>query len=473
MVAVPHQPLILLDVAGSSCRLHHAESGHLILERIFPHLETIEWDEWWHEPASGDVTLADVMTIRLQDDVSLVDCLAAIRARGMEGPIVAFLCAEQEEHWTESVKSLDNFILCPLREGELRARLTQYLQPQSLQSVVQLSSKIKRTVDEEPLIGESQSFKKALELAGLIARTDGTVLITGETGTGKDLMARAIHGASAKRDKPFIAVNWGALPEHLVESELFGHVRGAFTGATETRSGLIAEAEGGTLFLDEVDTVSVQVQVKLLRFLQDGQYRPVGSAKSRKANVRVIAATNADLRKRIEANSFREDLFFRLNILPLHLPPLRDRREDIPLLATYFVSKYAERRIVGTPAFAPGTLQKLIAYAWPGNIRELEGVIHRSVILSPFLPLQPDAIDVPVSLFGRPAEGAFMRNAKAHAMDQFERMYLLNQMAAHRGNVSQAAKAAGKERRTFQRLLSKYGLQGEAFRSTHPSDEAN
>jgi len=181
MVAVPHQPLILLDVAGSSCHFHHAESGHLILERIFPQLEIIEWNEWWHEPASGDVTLADVMTIRLQDDVSLGDCLAAIRARGIEGPIVAFLCADQEEHWTESVKSLDNFILCPLREGELRARLTQYLQPQSPQSAVQLSSQIKRTVDEEPLIGESQSFKKVLERAELIARADGTTTKVGRT----------------------------------------------------------------------------------------------------------------------------------------------------------------------------------------------------------------------------------------------------------------------------------------------------
>jgi two-component system response regulator GlrR len=366
---------------------------------------------------------------------------------------------------------LADYALCPWREADMVPRLERLL-PSCPRSQVTPDS------DEAPksrfridsLIGESPCLLRQLDQIPLLASSKATVLITGETGTGKDLVARAIHAAGPRPEKPFVSVNCGALPEHLIESELFGHFKGAFTGASETHAGLIAEAEGGTLFLDEIDTANSSVQVKLLQFLQDREYRPIGCTKSRRADVRVIAATNADLRKRVEEKCFREDLFFRLDVLSIHLPTLRERIEDVPILATYFVGKHAERRVIGAPALSPGALQKLMAYAWPGNVRELEGVIHRAVLFAPVLPLQPEAIAIPVSPFGQASQGAFLRNAKAQAIGQFERVYLVNLLATHRGNVSQAAKAAGKERRTFQRLLLKYGLEVGAFRTDIPSE---
>ncbi|KAA0242848.1 MAG: sigma-54-dependent Fis family transcriptional regulator [Candidatus Brocadia sp. AMX2] len=226
-----------------------------------------------------------------------------------------------------------------------------------------------------------------------LAWSDATVMIYGETGTGKELIARAIHYNSHRHGKPFIPVNCGALPDHLIENELFGHAKGAFTDASTAEKGLIAEAEGGALFLDEVDTLSSSAQIKLLRFLQDKEYRHLGSSKSRGADVRVIAATNSNLWYLVETKRFREDLYYRLNVLSVTLPPLRERVSDIPLLAAHFLTRYAKQNRRGLLHLSGDAMQKLIHYPWSGNVRELEGVIQRAAVLCASSVLEPEDID--------------------------------------------------------------------------------
>lgn len=315
----------------------------------------------------------------------------------------------------------------------------------------------------ESLVGESEAFHRTLEKMSLLAGSDAPVLISGETGTGKELFARAIHYHGARRNKPFIPVNCGALPDHLFENELFGHERGAFTDAGSAEKGLIAEAEGGTLLLDEVDTLSGAAQVKLLRFLQSGEYRPLGSTKSLVADVRVIAATNADLRERMELKFLRQDLYYRLNTLALPIPPLRERTGDIPRLLSHFLHRHAAQSGRPAPQLSDGVLRRLSAYSWPGNVRELESAVERAVTLNRSQILRAEDFDLPIAPTSDPSNPPSLRAAKMRAVADFERRYLANLLATCRGNITQAAKVAGKERRTFQRLVQKYGLNRQSF----------
>jgi two-component system, NtrC family, response regulator GlrR len=329
---------------------------------------------------------------------------------------------------------------------------------------------------DSALIGTSKSFLQATGMIPILSASRATVLISGETGTGKELFARAIHYTSQRRGKPFVPVNCAALPDHLIENELFGHNKGAFTGALTEKQGLFHEADGGTLFLDEINSLSVTVQSKLLRVLQDQEFRPLGSTKSHKVNVKIIAATNMDLRSLVEAARFREDLFHRLNILSVVLPPLRERKEDILLLAKHFLSVYGAefgRRMV---TISQSANSKLLAYQWSGNVRELEGVIHRSVAMSAGDVLEAQDIDLPASeqeaeagptmtLVSRgilSSKNSF-QEMKTKVIDEFERAYLSELLSTHRGNISKAARVAQKERRAFQRLLQKHGLDRRVY----------
>ncbi|WP_256868058.1 sigma-54 interaction domain-containing protein [Candidatus Entotheonella palauensis] len=311
----------------------------------------------------------------------------------------------------------------------------------------------------EGLIGESHPFRQMVQKIQVVAPSDATVLLTGETGTGKELVAQAIHDRSPRRSKPFVPVNCGALPSHLLENELFGHAKGAFTDATAPEKGLVAEAEMGTLFLDEVDALSASTQVKLLRFLQNHEYRPLGCSRSTISDVRIIAATNADLRQQVQASRFREDLYYRLNVLSLNLPSLRERTEDIPLLATHFLRQYESHDGCTPLRLAADTLPKLMAYSWPGNVRELEAVIQRAAIMSVSPVLQPEDIDLPGSHQSSTSALDDFHAAKARAIEQFERAYLTHLLAAHEDNITRAAKHAGTTRRSMQRLMKKYDLQ--------------
>jgi DNA-binding NtrC family response regulator len=315
------------------------------------------------------------------------------------------------------------------------------------------------------LVGESESFGRAIKNILPLAQSDATVLICGETGTGKELFARAIHYHSPRRNKPFIPVNCAALPDHLFENEIFGHAKGAFTDATSSEKGLIAEAEGGTLILDEVDTLSQAAQAKLLRFLQSGEYRPLGSTRSVTANVRIIAATNADLLERVKTKLFREDLYFRLNALPVIVPPLRERIEDIVHLSNHFLTQYARERNTERRAISSEALRKLMGYEWPGNVRELEGVILRALVLTTSATLQTADINLPQQFLNPTPENSLLRQAKISMIYNFEVGYLTNLLTAYHGNITHAAMAAGKQRSTLQRLLRKYSLNPKSFRA--------
>ena len=314
------------------------------------------------------------------------------------------------------------------------------------------------------LIGSSPAFLRQLSSLPMIAGCDAGVLILGETGTGKEVFARAIHYLSPRASRPWVAVNCGAIPTDLMESELFGHVRGAFTSAYAARGGLVREAEGGTLFLDEVDSLTVAAQAKLLRFLQDKEYRSVGGTGVYRADVRVMAATNQNLPSRIDRGEFRRDLYFRLNVLSPVMPPLRERREDIPVLALHFIEQCSRQTRRPRPGLAPDALHCLLAHDWPGNVRELHNVIERGALLTQGPLIR--AVDLGLGREEERAEqnGESFNIAKARVVRAFERGYIERLLLASDGNVSRAARAAKKNRRAFFELIRKHGIEPERFR---------
>jgi DNA-binding NtrC family response regulator len=289
-----------------------------------------------------------------------------------------------------------------------------------------------------------------------IAACDAPVLIRGESGTGKEVFARAIHYLSSRAGQPFVPVNCGAIPEPLVESELFGHRRGAFTGAVKDRIGLVAEADGGTMLLDEVDALPLQSQVKLLRFLQDGEFRPLGASKPACASVRVIAAGNADFEQIVHERKFREDLYYRLNVLRMLLPPLRERRGDLPLLAHFLLERQALLLGCAVKPLAACALASMAAYRWPGNVRELENVLSRALVFSEGAEIQAEDVSLPMSL--ERSDDESFRTEKARVIRAFERDYLEKMLNRHEGNITHAAQAAAKNRRAFWELLRKHGM---------------
>jgi two-component system, NtrC family, response regulator GlrR len=324
-------------------------------------------------------------------------------------------------------------------------------------------AKFKEKIGLRQIIGESPLLLQQLERVPRFARSDATVLISGESGTGKEIFARALHYLSSRAGKPFVPVNCGALPEHLVESEIFGHKRGAFTGAAADQPGLIHEAEGGTLFLDEIDGLSRSAQVKLLRFLQDGEYREVGSQQIGHANVRVVAATNADCARLVHAGSFREDLFYRLNVLSLVLPALRERRGDIVLLADHILETQASRANTARRKLSLAALNRLLGHSWPGNVRELENVLTRALLVSDRDTLELSDLNLPDD--GGPTdEPQSFQETKARMVQRFEHDFLETALRAHDGNITQAARAVKKNRRAFWQLLRKHGLLAGAAR---------
>ena len=376
-----------------------------------------------------------------------------------------FCDREGKQKIPSALIDVDDFLCCPYQENELLLRITRLLKSrrEAASGATAEATESRRELDF--LVGGSETFLQAVRKAGLLAQSKAPVVISGETGSGKELLARAIHYQSARKSKPFIPVNCGALPDGLFENELFGHLKGAYTNASSAETGLIGEAEGGTLFLDEVDALSPAAQIKLLRFLQSGEYRPLGSARAVVADVRTIAATNRDLNRCVELKLFREDLLYRLNVLSLAIPALRDRGGDVLELSTHFLSVYAREHERLTPRLSDGARQKLLSYTWPGNVRELEGVMQRAIVMRDADVLSAEDLELPNFNDRGGNEPELFRQGKSQAIGQFERNFIAKLLEAHGGNISRAAKAAGKDRRSFQRLINKYALDRKAFQS--------
>ncbi|MGH7495093.1 MAG: sigma-54 interaction domain-containing protein [bacterium] len=319
------------------------------------------------------------------------------------------------------------------------------------------------------LVGDAPTFLEAIRSLPAVAQNHATVLIGGETGTGKELVARAIHYLSPRSEFPFVPVHLGSLPDTLVEDELFGHERGAFTDARTQRHGMIAQADKGTLFLDEVETMSLKAQVALLRVLQDKHFRSLGSCCEQHADIRVIAATNAPLKELVQAGSFRMDLYYRLCVISIQLPPLRERKEDVVSLTRHFLKKHT-RADHTELQLSPAAQEALLAYDWPGNVRELENAIIRGINLcqTKFIDVYdlgiPDRSESPTeSAPGRPLASRSFKEIKQETITRFEMAYLNRLMREHRGNVSHAARAVGKDRRELGKMLKKYHIDPKLF----------
>jgi DNA-binding NtrC family response regulator len=318
-----------------------------------------------------------------------------------------------------------------------------------------LKAEIRRRFDPDQVIFRSAAFRRVFDLARKVAPADASVLILGESGTGKELIASTIHYASRRRDQRFLTVNCAALTDTLLESQLFGHVKGAFTGAIATQRGLVEEAHKGTLFLDEIGDVSAALQAKLLRVLQEKEFIPVGSTRVRHADVRFLAATNKDLEAEVAAGRFREDLFYRLNVVTLHVPPLRERKEDVAPLAEFFAGRYVTR---GEPAITPEALARLRAYDWPGNVRELENVIEMAAILAEGRPIAPEHLPLKVAE-GAPAE--FVLPREQMPLEEVERLYIEQVFRQTRGHKVKTSEILGISRKTLDRKLAEYGIGKE------------
>ena len=356
--------------------------------------------------------------------------------------------------------------------------VTKPFEPHQLWAIVQsaarhsvlrreLAGVHKARESDEMLVGTSAAMRKLRAALERLAVQDVAILIQGESGTGKELVARALHDRGARRAQRFVALNCGAIPESLIDSELFGHARGAFTGATTERPGVFVEADGGTLFLDEIGDMPLPVQARLLRVLQEGEVRPVGGNGTRHVDVRVIAASNIDLAAAVEQQKFRQDLYFRLNVVVLPVPPLRERDGDLPLLAAHFLRKHGGSR---PPTLAPEALDALEQYSWPGNVRELENAVLHAIALHQGEQIGPESL--PPSVVGRARAAGNgdatadlpLTEAKRRASAAFERRYLERVMERAKGSVSEAARLAGIDRTNFRRLLQKHGIDPSTFR---------
>lgn len=460
-----HSPeVVLLDQQNAACPAHSCEYVRGWIDEL-PGAPRVTIRASMEGPSATPACIV----ARPSPHESFAGLYALVRRRWPAVPLLAVFCRNWDglEGAARCMNDgIDDFLRCPFGKDEMIARLERLLTYSSY--ACHTSRGGEPPWQPETMIGRSPKFLQALARLQSISQSEATVLLHGETGTGKEVFGRAVHYLGPRKSHAFIPVNCGSLPDNLFENELFGHVKGAYTDASTSEQGLLRAAEGGTIFLDEVDSLSMNAQVKLLRFLQDHEYRPLGSSVSLNADVRVVAATNANLRSMVEAKFFREDLFYRLNILSLRIPPLRDRPEDIPLLAEHFLRQFRPQNQPSAVRFSPAVIQKLLSHNWPGNIRELEGVIYRAVVLcrNPVISAADIDLNLDQQADQAPAQSN-LKEAKQTVVESFERLYLIGLLDNHGGNVSRAAREAGKERRSFQRLVRKYNLNREQFRKTN------
>lgn len=377
-------------------------------------------------------------------------------------------------------KGAFDYITKPFRKERILHVVGKAIQWQRLQREnLYLREKLEGSPRFPALIGTSPPMERLQQQIGRVAGTSATVLLTGESGTGKELVARAIHSQSPRKDMPFIPINCSTIPETIIESELFGHVRGAFTGAIRDKKGLVKEADHGTLFFDEIGDLSPAMQVKLLRLIQEGEFKAVGANAIKKVDVRFVAATHKNLPERIRKGEFREDLFYRLNVINIHMPPLRERIDDIPLLAVHFLKKYNLLHGKSVGKISRETMAYLMGREWRGNIRELENIIERGVILT-----QGDILEVEdLSMTGESpsathptlsgSDGLFampFKEAKDKILEEFETQYIHRMLARHAGNVSHAARDSGLKRQYLHRLMRERKMDSRSFKRPESDD---
>lgn len=404
-----------------------------------------------------------------------VEALEALRKQGLDARVILMSGQGPGDVAVAAMRAgAFDFIGKPLNAAELKLRVERALRDrrsalrqERSDKTASSSAEQRRPRKSDVIIGGSVWIKDLYERISMVAPTDVTVAVSGESGTGKELVARTLHSLSSRYEKPFVVVNCGAIPEPLLEDELFGHVKGAFTDASKDREGLFAAADGGTLFLDEIGEMSPGLQVKLLRVLQSQEFRRIGDDRDVRVDVRVITATNRDLEKAVHSGAFRQDLYYRINVFPLVLPPLRDRREDIPLLAHHFLLKLRHRVGKHVEGFTTAAMDKLLAYPWPGNVRELENKVHHALVLAQGDHIRPDEVQLEVTASSRAMVLDVtrpFRDLKREMVTGFEREYTRELLRRHGGNLAAAARQAGMDRKNLWALVKKYKIDRESFR---------
>ncbi|MBM3225160.1 MAG: sigma-54-dependent Fis family transcriptional regulator [Candidatus Tectomicrobia bacterium] len=414
----------------------------------------------WAQDHVYDLALVDLKMADL-DGLAL---LRALRQRHPHLPVLILTAHGTIASAVEATKlGAYDYLTKPFDAQDLLHRVEKALEIRGLKGeVARLQNLVQERYHFENIIASSSVMQQVLRQVAQVAVTDSIVCLYGESGTGKELIAKAIHTASQRANGPFVALNCGAIPEGLLENKLFGHIKGAYTGADQAQRGLLQQADGGTFFLDEIAELPTALQVKLLRVLQEREFYPLGAGRPAQVDIRVVTATNKDLWQAVREGTFREDLYYRIHVIPVFLPPLRERLEDIPLLAQAFIQRFSAQMHKTVQGLTAEAIQRLMLYAWPGNVRELGNVIERAVVLAPGELITPDLL-----LLGRmSAEPSPCRDfvSLKEAQDALERTYLLQVLTATRGNVSRAAALSGKYRGDFYKLLHKHGLDPEAFR---------
>ena len=444
------------------------------------HLESAGFDVDGAPSAEQAMGLATVVNLIITDlrlpGMDGLEFIQQLQARGIPAAIIVMTAHGSVETAVEAMKrGAADFLQKPFSLDHLTTIVHKVMAVQSLRAENQ---RLREQLDEryqlDSIIGRSAAMREIFHTVERVAPTRATVLLAGESGVGKDMIARAIHQHSPRKNHPFVKINCTAIPENLMESELFGYEKGAFTGATTSKPGKFEQADQGTVFLDEIGDVPGNIQVKLLRVLQERQFERLGSNVTRNVDVRVIAATNADLRAALEQGRFREDLYYRLNVVPMNIPPLRDRKEDIPFLAIHFVRKLSPELGSVAKEISPAAVDRLLDYSWPGNVRELENTIERSLVLAAGDILQPSdiRIEAPRNLpAGSSAQAPLL--PPGETLEHWEQMMIREALRRTNGNKSQAARMLGLTRNALRYRLSQMGLEGEAGEDSESSNVAS
>jgi two-component system response regulator HydG len=438
-----HRTMLRTLLTGWGYTILEADDGSTAIEKV-------------HEQAF-DLILMDIRMIK----VSGLEALNEIKAFNPAIPVIIMTAYSSVETAVEALKSgAYDYLTKPLDFDELRLAMERAMDHRQLREENRLlRESLGNHFDRQNIIGRSPAMVKLLETVAQVAPSEATVLITGESGTGKEMIAGAIHFNSPRKDGPFVKINCAAITETLLESELFGHEKGAFTGAHKRKEGRFRQAHGGSIFLDEISEMSLAMQVKLLRVLQEREITRVGGEEVINVDVRLIAATNKDLLVEIEAGRFREDLFYRLNVVTLNMPPLRERREDVPLLAKHFLGMFSEKNRKTIKGFSPQAMDQLLRYGWPGNVRELMNAVERAVVLSSSEYL--DEEELQLVLKDKTAEGEERPKEAIPGdlpLEEVEKASILKTLELTGGNKSEAARRLGITRRTLHKKLKKYGV---------------